>query len=60
MEHLIYIIIGLYVWEVYLKSYWYTLYYSITNTYQDLAPKSLKDIPSWLKNRVWVWIKSKL
>jgi hypothetical protein len=60
LEHLIYIIIGLYVWEVYLESYWYTLYYSIINTYHDLAPKSLKDIPSWLKNKVWVWVKSKL
>jgi hypothetical protein len=25
MEHLLYIIIGLYVWEVYLETYWYKL-----------------------------------
>ena len=25
MEHLIYIIIGLYVWEVYLETHWYKL-----------------------------------
>ena len=25
MEYLLYIIIGLYVWEVYLETHWYTL-----------------------------------
>ena len=31
MEYLVYIIIGLYVWEVYLETHWYKLKDSVSN-----------------------------
>jgi hypothetical protein len=60
MEYLVYIIIGLYVWEMYLESHWYNLYYNCISFYTLHGPSSLKEIPSWLKRRVWVWIRSKI
>ena len=33
MEYLVYIIIGLYIWEVYLETHWYKLKDSIINNY---------------------------
>ena len=31
MEYLVYIVVGLYVWEVYLETHWYNLKQNVTD-----------------------------
>ena len=51
MEYLIYIIIGLYVWEVYLETHWYKLKdYSVYKNLQ--ARDTIKDNFNKLKKVV--------
>jgi hypothetical protein len=52
MEYLVYIIIGLYVWEVYLEMHWYLLWDSIKTTPVRKAILFKRKVVQWIKSRL--------
>ena len=57
MEYLVYIIIGLYIWEVYLETHWYSC--SLYNKYVSFKNTYLLGV----KNKLVLWkdfIKAKV
>tara|TARA_X000000368_G_C22655400_1_gene547169 strand:- start:70 stop:294 length:225 start_codon:yes stop_codon:yes gene_type:complete len=56
LYHFLCSIAGLYIWEIFIRAWWFKKWNQFKKL-KFLLPKGIKDIPSWFKNVVWVYLQ---